>query len=380
MISTSHVNAQFYFDRDVNSLIKFFKMKMKITIPEEEVPTFAQILKDQEEAEALALLEEEQLQLKQDDDGGLVTKVNNLMLSEEAEEDGEDVNNKDDGEDGEGAGGGGAAAAVPQKKPTTGKKSKKNKLSVKRRTRLDEVVKASGFISVKQDEQLLSFIEEQRVAIEEAIALGEVPERDEEDEDDDDGEGGGVLQEVENEEDEDAQPPIMIAAGKDVDKVVVNVKKTSKKSNSSSGVEVEDDRGEEEDDDEYEPRGKGSLLKELNPQNFIKLDKYGYNKQQQLTPNMNGVPLSEGGGGGDDDDDDDDSDEEDGSIRAGWTKEGGDSIISDVSTSTTSTHSRGYHGANFRPQRHRNKQSQPEAKRNSNKITYRGAKLHKPKA
>ena len=43
MISTSHVNAQEMFERDVNGVVKFFAMKMRYVPEPEEIPNFAEV-------------------------------------------------------------------------------------------------------------------------------------------------------------------------------------------------------------------------------------------------------------------------------------------------------------------------------------------------
>ena len=43
MVSTAHPNAAMYFDCDVSGLVKYFKMKMKISVPDDELPTYGML-------------------------------------------------------------------------------------------------------------------------------------------------------------------------------------------------------------------------------------------------------------------------------------------------------------------------------------------------
>ncbi len=43
MISTSHVNAQELFERDVAGVVKFFAMKMRYVPEPEEIPQFHEV-------------------------------------------------------------------------------------------------------------------------------------------------------------------------------------------------------------------------------------------------------------------------------------------------------------------------------------------------
>ncbi len=52
MISTSHANAQEMFERDVNCVVKFFAMKMHYVPSEDEVPKFADVLREAQAARA----------------------------------------------------------------------------------------------------------------------------------------------------------------------------------------------------------------------------------------------------------------------------------------------------------------------------------------
>jgi len=209
MISTSHPNAEQYFDRDVQGICKFFYMKMKIAVPAAECPTFKKVLKLQAADDAAAAAEAVAAEAAAATEATGESGEAAASAPQDASVSADGSNNNDDavatpstGEGGDSAGAGGEATptssggggetggtlqdrAVRAADVRSAKETKRAEL-VGKRLRLDEQVKASGYTTAAQDAALAKFYEEQAAYEAEARARGDFPENPEDDDDDDD--------------------------------------------------------------------------------------------------------------------------------------------------------------------------------------------------
>jgi len=240
MISTNHPNAEQYFDRDVQGICKFFYMKMKIAVPAAECPTFKKVLQLQAADAAAAESASPGVAGEATGGSGEVVAAASTPDAASASAEGSGNNKADDdkavvaapfgGEESAAAGGdaaptvsgeeiGGKAGGALQDRAVraadvrSAKEHKRAEL-VGKRLRLDEQVKASGFITAAQDAALAKFYEEQAASEAEARARGDSPENDEDDDDADseddseeesDGDGVAEGSDEDGEEDEDEE-------------------------------------------------------------------------------------------------------------------------------------------------------------------------------
>ena len=165
MVSTEHENAAMYFDRDVSGLVKYFKMKMKISVPEEEVPTY----------KTMGCLQQESMKAAAAAVAATASSSSTAELNHiESETDRkEHVPATETSNIGEVASVSGAVV------------------------RLDDLVRASGF-SAAQDREITQFLEMSREEEREGSHGNELDDDDVDDDDDDE-------EEEDNEEEEDEE-------------------------------------------------------------------------------------------------------------------------------------------------------------------------------